>query len=154
MKATKVLARDVKDESQILKEYASILAFDVKVTPEAIKFAEEEGVKIFTADIIYNLFDKFTEYVTECVNSRKDSGGNAAVFPCALEAIKENVFNARAPIILGVNITAGILKVGTPLCIPEKDCLKIGVVESIEKDRKSVTTATAKDSPVAVRISG
>jgi len=46
-----------------MKEFATILAFDVKVTDEANKFAEAEGVKIFTADIIYNLFDAFTEYV-------------------------------------------------------------------------------------------
>jgi translation initiation factor 5B len=57
------LAREKADEHNIRKEFASILAFDVKVTPEAAKFAEEEGVKIFTADIIYNLFDAFTEYV-------------------------------------------------------------------------------------------
>lgn len=45
------------------KEFATLLAFDVKVTPEAKDFAEEEGIKIFTADIIYHLFDSFTEYV-------------------------------------------------------------------------------------------
>lgn len=45
------------------KEYATLLAFDVKVTPEAKEFAEEEGIKVFTADIIYHLFDSFTEYV-------------------------------------------------------------------------------------------
>jgi len=39
---------------------------------------------------------------------------------------------------MGVNVKAGILKVGTPLCIPEKDNLKIGVVESIELNRKSI----------------
>lgn len=60
LKATKVLAQD---EHKIMKEFATILAFDVKVTDEANKFAEAEGVKIFTADIIYNLFDAFTEYV-------------------------------------------------------------------------------------------
>lgn len=130
------------------------MAFDVKVTPEAAKFAEDEGVKIFTADIIYNLFDAFTLYVQSCKDARKDSGGTAAIFPCLLEAIKENVFNMKAPIIMGVNVTAGILKVGTPLCIPEKDNLKIGVVESIEKDRKSITTALPKDGAVAIRISG
>ena len=60
LKATKVLAQD---EAKIMKEFATILAFDVKVTDEAAKFAEQEGVKIFTADIIYNLFDAFTEYL-------------------------------------------------------------------------------------------
>jgi translation initiation factor 5B len=40
-----------------------LLAFDVKVTPEARDFAEDEGIKIFTAEIIYHLFDSFTLYV-------------------------------------------------------------------------------------------
>jgi translation initiation factor 5B len=35
------------------KEYACILAFDVKVTEEAQDYAEENLIKIFTADIIY-----------------------------------------------------------------------------------------------------
>ena len=37
-----------------------ILAFDVPISKEARELAEEYGVKIFTADIIYHLFDQFT----------------------------------------------------------------------------------------------
>ena len=48
------------------KEFATLLAFDVRITPEAAKFAEEEGIKIFSANIIYHLFDEFTKYVKEC----------------------------------------------------------------------------------------
>jgi translation initiation factor 5B len=61
LKAMKVLAQD--NESRIKKEYATILAFDVRVSPEAAAFAENEGIKIFTAKIIYHLFDDFTAYV-------------------------------------------------------------------------------------------
>lgn len=100
------------------------------------------------------MFDAFTEYVQACRDARKDAGGTAAIFPCLLEAIKENVFNMKAPIIMGVNVKAGILRVGTPLCIPEKDNLKIGTVESIELNRKAITQALPKDGGVAVRISG
>ena len=35
------------------KEYASVLAFDVKVTDEAMEFADENSIRVFTADIIY-----------------------------------------------------------------------------------------------------
>jgi hypothetical protein len=42
------------------KKYAVILAFDVPVAREAREQAEEFGVRIFTADIIYHLFDQFT----------------------------------------------------------------------------------------------
>ena len=42
--------------------YAVILAFDVKVERDAQEMADGLGVKIFTADIIYHLFDKFMAF--------------------------------------------------------------------------------------------
>lgn len=42
--------------------FAVILAFDVKVERDAQELADSLGVKIFTADIIYHLFDKFMNY--------------------------------------------------------------------------------------------
>lgn len=122
LKAMKVLAQD---EKKIRKEYATVLAFDVRVTPEAAKFAEEEGIKIFTANIIYHLFDEFTAYFKACQDARKDSGGTAAIFPCVLEIVKDAVFNRGDPIIVGVNVKAGVLKIGTPLCIPEKEVSRV-----------------------------
>jgi translation initiation factor 5B len=61
--------------------YATILAFDVKVDAEAKKMAEEMGVKIFTADIIYHLFDSFTGYLAEVAQERREALKNVAIFP-------------------------------------------------------------------------
>lgn len=55
---------------------------------------------------------------------------------------------------MGVNVTAGQLRIGTPLCLPEKDNLKIGVVENIEKNQKAVTKVVPKDGSVSVRVAG
>ena len=52
LKAMKSL---VKTEVAGKKEYACLLAFDVKVMPEAQQFADENEIKIFTAKIIYHL---------------------------------------------------------------------------------------------------
>jgi translation initiation factor 5B len=41
------------------KEFACMLVFDVKVLPDAQKYAEDNGVKIFSANIIYHLFDYY-----------------------------------------------------------------------------------------------
>jgi len=41
------------------------LAFDVKILPEAQQLADQNGIKIFTANIIYHLFDQFMAYVNE-----------------------------------------------------------------------------------------
>lgn len=39
-----------------------ILAFDVRVEREAQEYADSVGVHIFSADIIYHLFDRFLGY--------------------------------------------------------------------------------------------
>lgn len=42
--------------------FAVILAFDVKVERDAQLYADNEGVRIFQADIIYHLQDAFLKY--------------------------------------------------------------------------------------------
>jgi translation initiation factor 5B len=55
---------------------------------------------------------------------------------------------------MGVTVKAGFLKIGTPLCVPEKENLKIGVVESIQKDKKDIKIVYPADGQVAIRIRG
>jgi translation initiation factor IF-2 len=55
------------------KKFAVILAFDVPVTREARELAESMGVRIFTADIIYHLFDQFTAYLKQVHTSCNQS---------------------------------------------------------------------------------
>ena len=104
LKSMKVLAMEDKN---IKKEFATILAFDVRVSPEAQKFADEEGIKIFTAEIIYHLFDSFTEYVKVCKEERMNKGNKDAIYPCVLEVMKDAIFNRKDPIIIGVNVLKG-----------------------------------------------
>ncbi len=54
-------------------EYAVILAFDVKVAPEAVDEAKKLGVRIFTADIIYHLFDACTKYMEEVRRQKQEN---------------------------------------------------------------------------------
>lgn len=144
------------------REYATILAFDVKVTKEAGDHAKELGVKIFTADIIYHLFDNFTAYMDEINGSRKNAAKQKAVFPCLLEILPQHIFNKKDPIVMGVRITEGKLKVNTPLCVARinhskeegataKTILNIGKVSSIENNGKAVQVAKPGDE-VAIKI--
>jgi translation initiation factor 5B len=93
----------------------------VKVIPEAQQYADDNNIVIFTANIIYHLFDQFEAHVKKCRDDRKSEEGSKAVFPCILEMVKGAIFHVRDPIVIGVTVKAGILKVGTPLCIPDKE---------------------------------
>lgn len=136
------------------KEFATLLAFDVKVLPDAQQYADDNNIVIFTANIIYHLFDQFTEHVKKCRDDRKSDEGSKAVFPCILEMVKGAIFHVRDPIVIGVTVKAGILKIGTPLCIPDKGNQRLGKVESIELNGKPLQMAKPTHGGVAVKIAG
>lgn len=148
--------KDVMKASVMLekkKEFATILAFDVKVTPEARELADELGVKIFIADIIYHLFDQFKAYIDNLKEEKKREAAEDAVFPCVLKIMPNCVFNKKDPIVLGVDVVEGIVKVGTPICIPQKEFIDIGRIASIENNHKPVDLAK-KGQKVAIKIIG
>lgn len=113
-----VYKRDVMMAGTMLekaKEYAVMLCFDVKVDKEAQAYADEVGVKIFTADIIYHLFDDFTKHMRELTEKRKEESKLLAVFPCVLKPVA--VFNKKDPIVLGVDVLEGSLRPLTPIAV-------------------------------------
>lgn len=133
-------------------EYATILAFDVDIEKEAREHANDMRVRIFTADIIYHLFDQFTRFMEELAERRQKEAAEIAVFPSIIKILPQHIFNQKDPIIMGVEVSEGILKVGTPLCVPALGGLHIGKVTSIESNGREEETAK-KGSSVAVKIS-
>lgn len=115
--------RDVIQASVMLerkREYAVILAFDVKLTPNGAQMAKELGVRIFSADIIYHLFDQFTNYIKELRDKDTEVKRKEAIFPCIVRIIPQYIFNRSNPIVVGVDVVEGILRPGTPLCVVQK----------------------------------
>jgi translation initiation factor 5B len=111
-----VYKRDVMQCGTMLEkapDYAVMLCFDVKVDKEAQQYADDQGIKIFTADIIYHLFDAFTKHMDELIEKKKEESKLLAVFPCVLAPVA--VFNKTAPIVIGVDVVEGQLKINTPL---------------------------------------
>lgn len=160
------------------KEYAVMLCFDVKVDKEAKAYAEEIGVKIFEADIIYHLFDKFTAHMKQLEEQRKEESKMLAVFPCVLRPVA--VFNKTNPIVIGVDVVEGNLKITTPICAVKKnpatgvkEIIQLGRVyispsslllliianlsnpsTSIERDHKQIQVCKRGSPSVAVKIEG
>lgn len=71
------------------------------------------------ADIIYHLFDSFTAYNNEIIEAKRRDAAPQAVWPCRLKIIA--CFAKRDPIILGVDILDGTLRIGTPVCVVKTD---------------------------------
>ncbi len=133
-------------------KFACVLAFDVPVTREAGGLADELGVRVFTADIIYHLFDQFKAYLATCKASEQAAARAHAAFPCVLKILPTCVFNKKDPIVLGVEVEEGIAAVGTPVCVPSREGgLDLGRIASLELNHKPVDRAHRGDS-VAMKI--
>ncbi|KAG1753285.1 hypothetical protein EDB19DRAFT_1824032 [Suillus lakei] len=118
------------------KELAVILCFDVPVDKDTEKLAEEMGIKA----------------------KRRDAAPQA-VWPCRLKIIA--AFCKRDPIILGVDILDGTLRVGTPICAvtvdpttQKKEIIDLGKVTSLEINHKSfdIVKKSQAGAGVAVKI--
>ncbi|KAJ2613770.1 eukaryotic translation initiation factor 5B [Coemansia sp. RSA 1804] len=143
------------------REYAVMLCFDVKIDKDAMEMAEEMGIKVFTADIIYHLFDQFTAHSKEISEQKRKDQAPLAVFPCVLRMLKGAVINKREPLIIGVDVVEGQLRTGTPVCVvktnPEtkvREIVSLGKVVSMEKNHKHMDIVRKGESAggVAIRI--
>ncbi len=129
-------------------DYACLLAFDVDVTTDAMLCAQELGVTVFTGNVIYHLFDQMEEHLNMRIIKRKEQAQSKVIFPCKLQLLQ--IFNAKAPIVIGVEVTAGVLKIGTPLTTLE---IEIGTVHSIQTNGVDLSEAHVGDR-VAIKIVG
>ncbi|KAL7797184.1 hypothetical protein V8C43DRAFT_265450 [Trichoderma afarasin] len=155
-----VYKRDVMQCGIMLEkapDYAVMLCFDVKVDKEAQQYAEDQGIKIFTADIIYHLFDNFTKHMDEMLEKKKEESKMLAVFPCVLKPVA--VFNKTAPIVIGVDVIEGQLKINAPIAAVKtnpttgaKEVVALGRVTSIERDHKQIPVCKKGQPSVAVKI--
>jgi translation initiation factor aIF-2/yIF-2 len=139
-------------------EFATILAFDVKVDRDAQELADKMGLRIFTADIIYHLFDMFTNYLKELKERAKRAVADKVVFPAMLTIIPEHVIHAKNPLILGVRVDKGLLRPGAPIVVPSRKgadgtMLALGRVTSIQNNQVEVPEAV-DDDQVAIKIEG
>ncbi|KAM0712176.1 hypothetical protein Q7P37_011270 [Cladosporium fusiforme] len=154
--------RDVITASTMLekaKEFAVMLCFDVKVDKDAFELAAQMGVKIFTAEIIYHLFDDFTKHMAQLAAQRKEESKMSAVFPCVLRPVA--VFNKTDPIVVGIDVIDGNLRINTPIAAVKqnattgaKEIITLGRVTSIERDHKQIPICKKGQPSVAVKIEG
>ncbi|CCE65821.1 hypothetical protein TPHA_0N00410 [Tetrapisispora phaffii CBS 4417] len=155
-----VFKRDVMKAGTMLErapEFAIMLCFDVKIDREAEDYAEKEGIKLFNADIIYHLFDAFTAYQEKLLEDRRKNFLDFAIYPCVMHTLQ--IINKRGPMIIGVDVVDGTLKLGTPICAvrtdpvtKEKMVLLLGKVVSLEINHQAVNEVTRATTAAGVAV--
>jgi translation initiation factor 5B len=138
-----VSKRDVVEASVVKSHeplFGAILAFGVKILPDAEQEAANTDVQIFKEPIIYNLIDNYLEWLRSKREARIEQEFEKLVKPGKILVLEGFVFRRAKPAIFGVEILGGQLKPKHSL-IRAEDGADIGEVEQIQDKGKAVSEA-------------
>jgi translation initiation factor 5B len=131
--------------------HGAIVAFNVKILPEAQKELEKYDIKIFLDNIIYKLVEDFTEWVKKEEERIKYGEFEKLIKPAIVRILPDCIFRQKNPAICGVEILYGTLKVGYPLM--REDGMQLGYVREIKDRGENVKEAKAGKA-VSISIDG
>jgi translation initiation factor 5B len=133
-------AKAIKDKDRHL---GIILAFNIKVLPDAKDEAEASHIKIFEDKVIYSLIDNYNAWVEED-SAHAEDAMFAELTPIAkFSFLKGMVFRNNNPAVFGVRVDVGTLKHKIPFM--NMSGRKVGEIHQLQLDKKTVTTAKTGD---------
>jgi len=127
-----------------------ILAFGVKVLPDAEEEAASRGVQIFKEQIVYHLIENYLEWVKSRSEAKFEQELEKLVRPAKIQIMQGYVFHRAKPAIFGVEVLAGTLKPRVSL-LRAQDGEDVGEVQQIQDQGKAVPEAK-KGVQVAVSM--
>ncbi|MCW4006309.1 MAG: translation initiation factor IF-2 [Candidatus Bathyarchaeota archaeon] len=117
-----------------------ILAFGVKILPDAEQEATNRGVKIFQEKIIYHLIDNYVDWVKSKSEAKIEEEFEKLVKPAKIQVIPGYVFRRAKPAIFGVEVLSGTLKSKVHL-VRGADAEDVGELQQIQDKGKNVSEA-------------
>jgi len=149
-----VSKRDVMEAASVVKAdplLGTILAFNVKILPDAQQVAAEEDVEVIQEQIIYRLLERYEEWAKTKREQIRSKKLEAYVRPAKIAVKPGYVFRRSQPAIVGVDVLGGVLKPKVQLI--RVDGRAVGVVREIQKEKQSVREAKLGDE-LAISIEG
>ena len=137
-----VSKRDVT-EAAVVKEseplHGVILAFNVKVLPDAEEEARNRDVPIFNQRTIYNLIDEYLAWLKQEDEARLEKEYVRLVKPAKVKFLPGYVFRKTKPAVIGVEVLAGRIKPKNILV--KEDGRTIGEILQIQEKGKAASEA-------------
>jgi translation initiation factor 5B len=147
-----VSRRDIT-EAAIVKEreplHGVILAFNVKILPDAQEEAKNRDIHIFNEKTIYSLLDEYLQWLKQEDEARLLEEFNRLVKPAKLKFLPGYIFRKAKPAVIGVEVLAGNIKPKNTLI--KKDGRSIGEILQIQDKGKAASEANT-GSQVAISL--
>ena len=138
-----VTRRDVM-EAKAVKEndrhLGVILAFNVKVSPEAQNESENYHIRIFDDKVIYSLIDTYTQWVDDDSANLENAIFNELTPIGKFTFLKGYIFRNNNPAVFGIRVDVGKLR--QKISFMNKAGKKIGTIHQLQHESKTVEMAT------------
>jgi len=141
--------RDVVTASTAPDLRRAILAFNVKVLPDARRELEGAGVKLFESSVVYRLVEEYQEWYTEKKEAAEAALLETVVYPGKFLLLEDHVFRQKDPAVVGVRVLAGRIVVGQR--VMKADGRVVGRIRSMRTGDTALKEAKQGDE-VAVAI--
>jgi translation initiation factor 5B len=147
-----VSRREVVEAETVMKKdrlLGVVLAFNVKVLPDAAEEATKEKVPIFAANIIYHMLEDFTRWREKEKTAGTKAELNLLIRPGRMRILPGCIFRRSKPAIVGVEVLAGRIRRKYPLTL--KSGRPIGEIDRIQDKGKEIEESLT-GSQVAISI--
>ena len=148
-----VSRREVIEASLIKKDsplQGVILAFNVKVLPDAQEEAKTRGVPIFLNDIVYHLVEEYRAWTETERKAQVQKEMDTLILPGKIMVLPNYVFRKSKPAIFGVRVLGGRIRRGYPMV--KDDGRRVGEVMQVQDQSESIEEArTGKEAAVSMR---
>ena len=138
--------RDVM-EAKAIKEkdrhLGVVLAFNVKVLPDAKEEFETNHIKVFEDKVIYSLIDSYNAWVEEDTANEEDAVFSELTPIAKFTFLNGCTFRNNNPAVFGIHIDVGTLRHKIPFM--NMTGRKVGNIHQLQLDKKTVTSAKAGD---------
>ncbi|MBI3032789.1 translation initiation factor IF-2 [Candidatus Woesearchaeota archaeon] len=126
-----------------------ILGFNVVIASDVADYASRSAVKIITHEVIYSLLEQFEKWLDMQKKLGEQKNLDGLMYPAKLEFLRNHTFRQSHPAIIGVDLLAGKIKIGTALM--KNTPGHIGVIKSIKIEQENVSETTApKQLPISI----
>ena len=144
-----VSKRDVVTADPSDEEYRAILAFNVKVHPDAKNELFEAGVKLFESDIVYRLLEDYEEWKAQIKEKQAQHLREDFAHPGKFEILEDHTFRTRDPAVVGVRVLGG--RIALNQGVLRDDNQVVGRIQSLRSGDQTLKEALQGDE-VAVAI--
>jgi len=147
-----VSRRDVVEAMSVKYEeplYGAILAFNVKILPDAEREAHDNKIQVFWNDIIYNLMDDYIRWMEEEREAKARKEFDVLVKPGKIEIMDGYVFRRAKPAIFGAKVLGGQITPNVNMINVEGS--RIGRISQIQ-DRGEAISRADEGQEVAVAM--